>query len=186
MDKVVLELSGNAGSQKLQASVAGNFGSVDLGASGRILPVEKTGPGLSGNLTVQTKDFQPAMVGVTRLPGSSLTTNFTGKFRLPPGFSPAQAYLAGNLQASGRVQKEPLKDLNASFVLEGKKLTISRADVQLAGLTASWRGTLTESGVDVTFNASVSGSGTLPLPPGAAFASLAAEGAVRGPWKAPR
>ena len=186
VDKVVLELSGNAGSQKLQASVAGNFGSVDLGASGRLLPVEKTGQGLSGNLTVQTKDFQPAMVGLARLAGSSLTTNFTGKFRLPPGFSPAQAYLAGNLQASGRVQKEPLKDLNASFVLEGKKLTISRADVQLAGLTASWRGTLTESGVDVTFNASVSGSGTLPLPPGAAFASLSAEGAVRGPWKAPQ
>jgi autotransporter translocation and assembly factor TamB len=186
VDKVVLELSGNAGSQKLQASVAGNFGSVDLGASGRLLPVEKTGPGLSGNLTVQTKDFQPAMVGLAGLTGSSLTTNFTGKFRLPPGFSPAQAYLAGNLQASGRVQKEPLKDLNASFVLEGKKLTVSRADVQLAGLTASWRGTLTESGVDVTFNASVSGSGTLPLPPGAAFASLSAEGAVRGPWKAPQ
>jgi autotransporter translocation and assembly factor TamB len=40
--------------------------------------------------------------------------------------------------------------------------------------------------VDVTFNASVSGSRTLPLPPGAAFASLSAEGAVRGPWKAPQ
>ena len=186
VDKVRLELSGNAGSQELQASVAGNFGSVDLGASGQLLPVGETGKGLSGNLTVQTKDFQPAMVGVTRLAGSSLTTRFTGKFRLPPGFSPAQAYLAGNLQASGRVHKEPLKDLNASFVLEGKKLTISRADVRLAGLTASGRGTLTESGVDVTFNAAVSGSGTLPLPPGAAFASLSAEGAVRGPWKAPQ
>ena len=126
------------------------------------------------------------MLGVPRLAGSSLTTRFTGKFRLPPGVSPAQAYLAGNLRASGRVHKEPLKDLDASFVLEGKKLTISRADVRLAGLTASWRGTLTESGVDVTFNASVSGSGTLPLPPGAAFASLSAEGAVRGPWKAPQ
>ena len=58
--------------------------------------------------------------------------------------------------------------------------------MQLAGLTASGRGTLTESGVDVTFKAAVSGSGTLPLPPGAAFASLTAEGAVRGPWKSPQ
>ena len=41
--------------------------------------------------------------------------------------------------------------LTASFALEGKKLTISQADVQLADLTASGRGTLTESGVDVTF-----------------------------------
>ena len=185
VDKVRLELSGNAASQELQASVAGNFGTVDLGASGHLLPVGETGQGLSGNLTVQTGDFQPAMLGVARLAGSSLTTCFTGKFRLPPGVSPAQAYLAGNLRASGRVQKEPLKDLDASFVLEGKKLTISRADVQLAGLTASWRGTLTESGVDVTFNASVSGSGTLPLPPGAAFASLVGRrrrpGALEGP-----
>jgi translocation and assembly module TamB len=186
VDKVRLELSGNAGSQELQASVAGNFGTVDLGASGHLLPVGETGQGLFGNLTVQTRDFQPAMVGVARLAGSSLTTRFTGKFRLPPGVSPAQAYLAGNLRASGRVHKEPLKDLNASFVLEGKKLAISRADVQLAGLSASFKGTLTESGVDVTFNASVSGSGTLSLPPGAAFSSLSAEGAVRGPWKAPQ
>ena len=186
VDKARLELSGNAGNQELQASVAGNFGSVDLGASGHLLPVGETGQGLSGNLTVRTKDFQPAMVGVARLAGSSLTTHFTGKFRLPPGVSPAQAYLAGNLQASGRVHQEPLKDLNASFVLEGKKLTLSRADLRLADLSASFKGTLTESEVDVTFNASASGSRTLPLPPGAAFASLSAEGAVRGPWKAPQ
>ncbi len=170
----------------MQASVAGNFGTVDLGASGHLLPVGETGQGLFGNLTVQTRDFQPAMVGVARLAGSSLTTRFTGKFRLPPGVSPAQAYLAGNLRASGRVHKEPLKDLDASFVLEGKKLTISRADIRLAGLTASWRGTLTESGVDVTFNASVSGSRTLPLPPGAAFASLSAKAPSGGPGRPPR
>ena len=33
---------------------------------------------------------------------------------------------------------------------------------------------------------SVSGSRALPLPPGTAFASLSAEGAVRGPWKSPQ
>ena len=186
VDKVRLDLSGKAGSQKLQASVAGNFGSVDLSASGHLLPVGKTGQGLSGNLTVQTKDLQPAMVGVAKLSGSSLTTSFTGKFRLPPNFSLAQLSLAGNLQANGRLNQTPLKGLSASFALEGKKLAISKADLQLAGLTASGRGTLTESGVDVTFKAAVSGSGTLPLPPGAAFASLTAEGAVRGPWKAPQ
>ena len=84
------------------------------------------------------------------------------------------------------MQQEPLQDLNASFVLQGKKLAVSRADVQWAGLSAAFKGALTESGVDVTFNASVSGSCTLPLPSGVAFASLAAEGAVRGPWKSPQ
>jgi translocation and assembly module TamB len=186
VDKVRVELSGNAGNQKLQASVAGNFGAVDLDAGGHLLPLGETGQGLSGDLTIQTRDLQPALVGVAKLSGSSVTTSFTGKFRLPPNFSLAQLYLAGNLKARGRVQQETLQDLNASFVLEGKKLAISRADVQLTGLSASFTGALTESGVDVTFNASVSGSHTLPLPPGAAFASLSAEGAVRGPWKSPQ
>ena len=166
--------------------MAGNFGSLDLSANGHLLPVGKTGQGLSGNLTVQTKDLQPAMLGAAKLSGSSLTTSFTGKFRLPPNFSLAQLSLAGNLQANGRLNQKPLQKLAASFALEGKKLTISQADVQLPGLTASGRGTLTESGVDVTFKAAVSGSGTLPLPPGATFASLTAEGAVRGAWKAPQ
>ena len=186
VDKVRFDLSGNAESQKLQAFVAGNFGSVDLGASGHLLPVGETGQGLSGNLTVQTKDLQPAMVGVAKLSGSSLTTYFTGKFRLPPNFSLGQLSLAGNLQANGRLNQKPLQKLAASFALEGKKLAISQADLQLTGLTASGRGTLTESGVDVTFKAAVSGSGTLPLPQGAAFASLTAEGAVRGPWQSPQ
>ena len=166
--------------------MAGNFGAVDLDASGHLLPWGETGKGLSGNLTVHTKDFQPAMAGAAKLAGTSLTTSFTGKFRLPPTFSLAQLYLAGDLKARGRVQKEPLQDLNASFVLERQELAISRADVQVAGLSAAFKGTLTQSGVDVTFNASVAGSRTLPLPPGAAFASLKAEGAVRGPWKAPQ
>jgi len=186
VDKAHFELSGNAGSQKLQAFAAGNFGSVDLGASGHLLPVGTTGQELSGNLTVQTKDLQPAMLGVAKLSGSSLTTSFTGKFRLPANLSLAQLALAGNLQANGRLNQTALKGMTASFALEGKKLTISQADVQLAGLAASGRGTLTESGVDVTFKAAVSGSGALSLPPGAAFASLTAEGAVRGPWQSPQ
>jgi autotransporter translocation and assembly factor TamB len=186
VDKAQFELSGTAKNQELKASVAGNFGNVDLGAGGRLLPLGETGQGLSGNLTLQTRDFQPALLGLAKLSGSSLTTNFTGKFRLPANFSLAQLHLAGDLKASGRVHKEPLQGLNASFVLEGKKLAISRADLQLAGLSSSFAGTLTESGVDATFSASVSGSRTLPLPPGMAFASLAAEGAVRGPWKAPQ
>ena len=186
MDKVHLELSGNAGSQKLQASAAGNFGSVDLDAGGYLLPVGETGQGLSGNLTVQTKELQPARVGASKLSGSNLTTSFTGKFRLPPNLSLAQLSLTGNLRANGRLNQRALKGLTASFALEGKKLTISQADVQLTGLTASGRGTLTESGMDVTFKAAASGSGTLPLPPDAAFASLTAEGAIRGPWQSPQ
>ncbi len=186
VDKVRLDLSGNARHQELQASVAGNFGSVDLGAKGRLLPVGDPKMGLSGDLTLQTGNFQPALLGVAKLPGTSLNTCFIGKFRLPPGLSPARLFLAGDLTASGRLHGQPLQDLSAGFALDGNKLAISQADLRLAGLAASLQGTLTRSGVDVSFNASLAGSRALPLPPGAAFASLTAQGAVRGPWKAPR
>jgi len=186
VEKMQLDLSGNAQSQNLQASAAGNFGSVDLSGRGRLLPLGPSGQGLAGDLTVQTNDFQPGMVGVPRLAGSSLTTCFTGKFSLPPSLSLGQLHLAGDLQARGRLNHQPLKDLTASFALEGRKLTVSWADLQLAGLTASLQGTLTESGVDVTFAASLPGSQGLSLPPGTTFATLKAEGAVRGPWKAPQ
>jgi hypothetical protein len=186
VDKVQLDLAGTARHQDLKASVAGNFGAVKVNAQGQLLPLGEPGKGLFGEVTLQTVELQPAMVGAATLPGTSLTTGFTGKFRLPPGFSLAQIYLAGDLKARGRVNNQPLQDLKARFVLEGKKLTIARADVQLAGLTASLRGNLTQTEVDVTFHAAVAGSRSLPLTPGAAFASLKAEGALRGPWQAPQ
>jgi autotransporter translocation and assembly factor TamB len=185
VDKVKLDLAGNARHQDLQAAVAGNFGAIDLTAGGRLLPLGDRGQGLFGDVTVETRELQPAMVGLTQLADSSLTTRFTGKFRLPANLSLAQAYLAGDLKASGRLRQQPLQDLTASFALEGRKLTISRADVRLAALEASLRGALSETRVDISFIASVSGSRSLSLPPGAAFASLKAEGAVRGTWKAP-
>jgi len=186
VDKVEIGLSGNSRGQDLQAAVAGNFGAVTVNAQGRLLPLGEPGQGLSGDLTVQTVDLQPALVGAAGLSGTSLTGGFTGKFRLPPGFSPARLYLAGDLKARGRVANHPLQDLKASFVLEGQKLALARADVRLAGLTASLRGNLTPAEVDVTFQAALAGSRGLPLPPGAAFAALSAEGSLRGPWKAPQ
>ena len=111
---------------------------------------------------------------------------FYGQIPPAPQLFPGPTLPGGRPEGQGPGPEGTPGGLDASFVLEGQKLAISRADLQLAGLAATLRGTLTQSGVDVTFNASVSGSRTLPLPPGAAFASLKAEGATRGPWKAPQ
>jgi translocation and assembly module TamB len=186
VDKVELDLSGNARRQELQAVAAGSFGTVDLKASGHLLPLGETGQGLSGDLKLQTGNLQPAQLGLTKFGGTSLTSRFTGKFRAPANLSLAQASLSGNLEASGRINNRPVQALSASFTLEGRKLSLSKANVQSAGLTASLSGTLTEAGVNVTFNASVSGSGALPLPSGPSFAALTANGTVQGPWKAPQ
>ncbi len=185
VEEVRIDLSGNAQKQKLQAAVAGNFGTVDLSADGHLLPLGKD-TGVQGNLNVQTGDLKPGMLGVANLAGTTLTSCFAGKFRLPPGLSTTQLYLAGDLTANGQVKNETVKDLQASFVLEGRKLTIAHADVQAAGIAASLKGTVTESGLDVTLTASTSGSRALPLPPGASFSSLQVQGSVRGSFKAPQ
>jgi translocation and assembly module TamB len=186
VDKAELDLSGNARRQDLQASLAGNFGVVNLKAHGLLLPLGEPGKGLSGELTVQTADFQPGRVGLTKLKGASLTCLFTGKFRVPPSLPLSQVFLAGDLKARGRLDNRAVQDLSASFALEGRKLTIARANVRMAGLTASLSGALTDSEVNVSFNAAVPGSRSLPRPLGPAFASLTAQGTVQGPWKAPQ
>ncbi len=182
VDKVNLDLSGDASRQSLQGYVAGNFGALSLDSRGHLLPLDQD-KSLHGVLTLKTKEFKPAVLGVAKLPGTILNTAFTGKFRLPPSMSLTRLYLAGDLTANGRVQNEPLNELKAAFVLENRKLAISSADVQALGVAASLKGTLTESGLDITFVASTSNSRALPLPSGSSLGYLQAEGSVRGPWK---
>jgi translocation and assembly module TamB len=185
VEKAQLDLSGNARTQKLQVGVAGNFGTVAIKADGHLLPLGKDA-GVHGNLTVQTGDLKPAMLGIADLAGTTLTSCFIGKFRLPPGLSTSQLHLAGDLTATGQVKNQPVKDLQARFVLEGRKLTIANADIQAAGIVASLQGTVSESGLDLTFTATTSGSRALPLPSGSSFSSLRIQGSVRGPFKAPQ
>jgi hypothetical protein len=186
VEKVELALSGTARRQELQASAAGSFGSLDLTANGQLLPLGKPGQGLSGDVTLQTGNLQPGEVGLSKLGGTSLTSCFTGKFRVPPNLSLSQAYLSGDLEANGRINNRPVQDLTASFTLEGRELSLSQASIQSAGLAASLSGTLTEAGADLNFKAAVSGSRALPLPPGPTFSSFSAQGTVQGPWKAPQ
>jgi translocation and assembly module TamB len=185
VEKARLDLSGNAQNQELKAALAGNFGTVDLNANGHLLPLGQDA-GVQGNLVVKTGSLKPALLGIANLAGTTLTTCFTGKFRLPPGLSTTKLSLAGDLAASGQVKNEPVKDLQARFVLEGRKLTIASANVQAAGIAASFQGTVTGSGLDVTLTASTSGSRALPLPPGSSFSALQVQGSVRGPFKAPQ
>jgi translocation and assembly module TamB len=184
--RLALTLQGDAGRQVLRGQADGNFGAVSLDSRGQLLPLGGAGKGLAGDLSLQTKEFQPTVLGLTKTPGTVLNAAFTGKFRLPPGLSLARSYLGGDLKASGRLGKEPLRELKSSFVLEGGKLTVRRADLQLAAIQTTLSGWLTKSELDVTFAASISSSQNLPLPPGAAFKSLKGEGAVRGPWRAPQ
>jgi autotransporter translocation and assembly factor TamB len=185
VNKVNLDLSGTAASQSLQGYVEGNFGALSLDSRGHLLPFGQD-KSLHGVLTLKTKNFKPAVLGMAKLPGTTLNTAFTGKFRLPPSLSMTRLYLAGDLTAHGRVKNEPLRALQAAFILENRKLAISSAAVRALGVAANLKGTLTESGLDITFVASTSGARALPLPSGSSLGFLHTQGSVRGPWRSPQ
>ncbi|HEX9883901.1 MAG TPA: translocation/assembly module TamB domain-containing protein [Desulfobaccales bacterium] len=186
VQRLELTLGGNAQGQDLHALLQGNFGALTVDSRGHLLPVGKAGPGASGDLTLKLAEFQPALLGLVKYAETSLSGTFAGKFRLPPGYSLAQAHLAGKLEAKGRLAGQPLDELRSQFALEGKKLHISEASFRLAALAATLRGDLTPAGLDIRFTAVISDSRGLPVPVPAAFAQLQAEGAVQGPWQEPR
>jgi len=186
VQRLELILSGNAQGQDLHALLQGNFGALTVDSRGHLLPVGKAGPGASGDLTLKLAEFQPALLGLVKYAETSLSGTFAGKFRLPPGYSLAQAHLAGKLEAKGRLAGQPLEELRSQFALEGTRLHLSETSLRLAALAATLRGDLTPAGLDIRFTAAVSDSRGLPVPVPAAFAHLQAEGAAQGPWQEPR
>jgi autotransporter translocation and assembly factor TamB len=183
---LTLTLTGNAQSQDLQARLEGNFGALSLDSRGRLLPVGGPPGGASGDLTLKMAEFQPALLGLVKSAGTVLSGALAGKFRLPPGYSLAQASLTGRLEAKGRLAGQPLEQLRSQFALEGRKLHLDEAGLRMAGVSATLKGDLTPAGLEVRFTAEIAGSRGLPLPTPAAFAHLSAEGAVKGPWKEPQ
>jgi autotransporter translocation and assembly factor TamB len=186
VQRLELTLGGNAQRQDLHARLQGNFGALTLDSRGHLLPVGTAGPGTSGDLTLKLAEFQPALLGLVKYAETVLSGTFAGQFRLPPGYSLAQAHLAGRLEAKGRLAGQPLQELRSQFALEGKKLHLSEASLRLAALAATMRGDLAPAGLDISFTAVIPDSRGLPLPVPAAFAHLQAEGAVKGPWQEPQ
>jgi autotransporter translocation and assembly factor TamB len=181
-----LTLTGDAERQTLNARAEGSFGALALEFRGRLLPLGKAAPGAFGDLTVKMTEFQPAMLGLGKYPGTVLTGGFTGEFRLPSGYNLTQARLSGKLEARGKFSGQALEELKSQFTLEERKLHLREARVRLAAVTATLSGEIATSGLDLKFAAEVAGSQGLPVASPAAFAFLQAEGTVKGPWKTPQ
>lgn len=178
-----LNLKGNAQRQDFQGLIKGNFGQVSVNSRGHLLPLGEGGQEIKGELTLRTENFQPALLGLPEYAGTELNSAFTGTFRLPPGYSTTQLYLAGDLTANGRLNLEPLKSLQAKFSLSGERLDIARAEMRLAAGDATVRGMISRSEVDLTFSAAIASSRNLPVRLAGNFSSLTANGTIRGTWK---
>ena len=178
-----LTMKGDAQRQDFRGLLEGNFGKVDVESRGRLLPLGEGEPGMRGELTLRTEKYQPALLGFPEYAGTTLTGSFTGGFRLPPDYSTTQLYLAGDLTANGRLYNEPLKSLQAKFVLSGERLDITRAEMRLASGDTTVKGMISRSAVDLSFTAALASSRNLPVRTGGSFSSLTANGTIRGAWK---
>ncbi len=178
-----LSLQGDAQRQDFRGLFEGNFGKVNLNSRGQLLPLAAGGQGMKAKLSLSTENFQPALLGLPEYAGTKLTSHFAGQFRWPPGYAASQLFLAGELTASGQLNNEPLKSLQAKFELHGERLDIARAEMRLAGGDATLRGMISRSGVDLTFTAALANSRNLPVRPAGAFNSLTANGTLRGAWQ---
>ncbi|MCL4501199.1 MAG: translocation/assembly module TamB domain-containing protein, partial [Deltaproteobacteria bacterium] len=181
--KLFVTLKGDAERQDFKGLAEGNFGKVEAASKGHLLPLGKDGKEIRGELTLRTQNFQPALLGLKQYAGTDLTSSYTGRFRLPPGYSASQLYLAGDLTANGRVYNEPLKSLQAKFVLNQERLEIDRAEMRLAAGDAAVKGTISRSGANLSFTAAVTSSRNLPVKTGGSFSALTARGTIRGPWR---
>lgn len=183
VSRLHLTLKGDAQRQDFRGLLEGNFGKVNVDSRGHLLPLGEGEPGMRGELTLRTEKFQPALLGFKEYAGTNLTSSFTGRFRLPPDYSATHLYLAGDLTANGRLYNEPLKSLQAKFVLSGERLDIARAEMELASGDATVKGMISRSAVDLTFTAAIASSRNLPVRSGGSFSSLTANGTIRGAWQ---
>ncbi len=183
VSQLQLTLEGDAERQDFRGLLEGNFGKVNVESRGHLLPLGEGEPGIRGELTLRTEKFQPALLGLPEYAGTNLTSSFTGRFCLPPDYTTNQLYLTGDLTANGRLDNEPLKSLQAKFVLSGERIDIARAEMRLASGDATVKGMISRSGVDLTFTAAIASSRNLPVRTGGSFSSLTANGTIRGAWK---
>ena len=158
-----LTLKGDAQRQDFRGLLEGNFGKVNVDSRGHLLPLGEGGHEIKGELTLRTEKFQPALLGLPEYTGTDLNSSFTGTFLLPPDYSITQLYLAGDLTANGRLYNEPLKSLQAKFVLSGERIDIARAEMRLASGDATVKGMISRSAVDLTFTAAIASSRNLPV-----------------------
>jgi autotransporter translocation and assembly factor TamB len=179
-------LKGDATKQEMAGQAEGNFGALTLKAVGQLLPLGAPSRGAGGELTLDARDFRPGALGLDRFSETQVTARLAGKFRLPPGYSLARAYLSGSLEARGHLERQPLKQGRARFTLEHRKLNIAEARVSLASLEASFQGSFSDSGLQVRFAAGVADLGKLPWLTLPVSGALQGEGGVAGSWKAPQ
>ena len=179
LDQLKITLAGNGREQNLKGLLQGNFGRLTLLAAGPLF----AGP--RGELKLQAEDWQPALLGLPGPPDSVINGKFAGRFSWPEITSPQSLSLTGEVEATGRLGQQSLKELRGRLAWEKSRLEIPQARLQMGDLGAELKGSLDKERVDLHYQARVAPGGAWPwLPSGRG--RLTGEGSLTGPLSQPQ
>lgn len=180
VEHLKLRLAGNSREQKLEGRLRSNFGQLTLDAAGPLLASRK------GDLKIETKNFQPARLGLAQAGETRLDGKFSGTFTCPEpgGFKSLQ--LAGNLEGRGQVRQELLEDFRARLSWQQPKLEIPQAHLRLGTLTAEFSGASDGGRLNWKFKGSLAPGAPRPYLPVATRGRVELSGALTGAFQAPQ
>lgn len=179
LDRFKLSLTGDREQQQFQGLLKGNFGQVDLKATGALLA------GKSGQVNLQVDKFNPGPLELGAPEGTVLGAKLEGKFTAPGLEALDQAQASGRIDASGKVGAYPLEELRARMAWDGNKLDIPEAKVQLGNLTAQLQGSFVGDKLDFSTQGRSAPGGDWPIP-AAVGGRLSWEGTVKGTLAEPK
>ena len=180
---VTLTMAGKE--QSLQLEVQGNFGRLAAAARGRLWPWPGVQSSVAGEVRLATAGLNPELLlaafGVKAPPGS-LDLTFTGHVQAPSLSAWRQATLTGTLQASGRLQNQPVQEVFLQGSWAGGELRLDPARVRLGNLAATAQGRLSAAGVDAKMALTFAPPGPWPLLPAHFTGQGQAAATVQGTW----
>ncbi|MFP3869006.1 MAG: translocation/assembly module TamB domain-containing protein [Desulfobacteraceae bacterium] len=179
LDRFDFSLTGDKEEQHLQGTARGNFGQVNLKASGALLS------GKGGEFTLQADDFKPGPLALGAPEGTVLDAKVDGKFSAPGLEALGQAQVSGQIDASGKVGEYPLNKLEARLSYDQKELQVPQANVELGNLAVELQGSLVGERLDFTTRGKSAPGGNWPIP-AAVGGQLSWEGTVKGTLSEPQ
>ena len=179
VDHLHISLAGNAREQNLKGLAQGNFGKLTLAADGPLLS------SLAGNLQIEAENLQPGRLGLEKAGDSALNGKFSGAFHWTEGRALAGLYLAGDLEARGRLGSEPLEDLRARFTWQQPRLEVTQASFRLGPLAAQLFGSREGDRIACQFKGSLAPAAARPYLPAAGGDPLEFAGALSGTLQDP-
>ncbi|MDI6853211.1 MAG: translocation/assembly module TamB domain-containing protein [Deltaproteobacteria bacterium] len=158
VERLRVVAAGDGQKQDVQATLQGNFGEISLAGKGSFF----TAP--SGDIILQTKAFRPDILELGAPEETRLDFHFAGSFQMPDYGSVDRLKVTGEVEASGQVGGQPLRELKGRLAWDRPDLSIPFMRVHLGNLQAELKGALEGERLNFTFTGGSTPRGSWPIP----------------------